>query len=123
MANGPYEHAFGLLASAELGAWPNWTPPAGQLRPRIETLALCLGVVPRLDAAQLESILHGWQQRFPETRPVAASELRAAALAFLRPPTSEAPGQEFQRALALAGAPQAGGAARPGFDVHDRGFG
>jgi energy-coupling factor transporter ATP-binding protein EcfA2 len=122
MANDAYEHAFGLLASAELGDWPGWTPPADQLRQRIETLALCMGVVPRLEAARLESILQGWRELFPEERPVAASELRESALGLLRQAASSAGEQEFQRALALARAPLAHAAAEPAFDVEPRGF-
>ncbi len=121
MANDSHEHAFGLLASAELGAWPSWTPPPNELRQRIETLALAMGVVPRLEAAQLESIVQAWQKRFPEKRPVASAELRASALAFLRQPTAASSGQEFQRALALAKA-LGNDAGELAFEPQERGF-
>src|SRR5579884_1067718 len=123
MANGLHEHTFGLLASAELGAWPNWTPPPEQLRPRIETLALCMGVVPRLEAGQLESILQGWQERFPDNQRVAATDLRTPALAVLRQGSVTASGPEFEKALALVRMPPGDEATESVFDtVRERAF-
>ncbi len=117
-----YEHTFGLLAACELGVWPDWTPPTSQLRQRTELLALCLDVLPRLEATDLESVAHALNRHFPEKRPVTAAELRTPAFALLRQPVPAPPEQEHQRALTLVRAPLAGDGFEPKIDVHDRGF-
>jgi energy-coupling factor transporter ATP-binding protein EcfA2 len=125
--NDPYEHAFGLLVSTEIGAWPTWTPVATELRPRIETLALCMGVIPRIEAAQLDSIVQAWQERFPERRPVTAGDLRLSALELLRPSVrgtegSPGDGEGFRKAIALVKASSAGEGVGPELAVQDRDF-
>jgi hypothetical protein len=122
MANDGYEHAFGLLAAAELGSWPRWTPPANELKQRVETLALSMGVVPRLDAAQLDSIVQAWSQRFPQKKPVASAELRTPAFALLRQPVIDSSEQEFRKAQAFVYAALSNDEIESEFGFRDRGF-
>lgn len=78
------KHVFSLLASAELGELPSWTPDdAAQLRRRIETLALLLDIIPRSGLSSLDAILRRWIDDFPHLSPVTAERLRSGARAVL----------------------------------------
>ena len=102
------KHAFGLLASAELGRWPGWDGPDDEpaLRSRIEVLAILLNVVPRSEINRLSEVIDAWCRQVPENRPTASAELRDIARQLLHPP-SETSGQStsdencFRRAQAL----------------------
>ena len=104
----PLRHAFGLLASAELGRQPAWSGPqdAVQLRARVELLALLLDIVPRSELNRLNEVIASWSSQFPEQQHVSVTKLREVARAVLKLPGDwslhvyrEAPG--LRRALAL----------------------
>jgi NACHT domain len=102
-------HAFGLLASVELGQWPVWNGPGDSLylRCRVETLAGLLDLVPRSQMPLLEEIADAWMRTFPGTDPVTAKQLRDVARAVLNPVRGADGGgandSGLWRALALVG--------------------
>lgn len=73
--------AFDLLASVELGRWPEWHGPAcvDALRSRVETLTLLFNLVPRSELARLDMVLAAWRRDFQDGQPVDAAQLRASA--------------------------------------------
>ena len=73
--------AFKLLASAELGRWPEWSGPIKKdsLRLRVELLAVLFDIVPRSEIGWLDVIIEAWLRQFADHRPVSIAELRATA--------------------------------------------
>ncbi|MBS0263105.1 MAG: NACHT domain-containing protein [Planctomycetes bacterium] len=73
--------AFKLLASAELGRWPDWSGPFKKesLRSRVELLVVLLDIVPHSEIGSLDVIIEAWLRKFANHRPVSSSELRATA--------------------------------------------
>ncbi len=100
-------HGFQLLAAAELNAMPQWPGPddIGQLRVRVETLAILLNVIPRGELARLPDVLASWRLTFPGTGIVSARELREAAVAVLRDALAgvgtQEPTEEMRRMQAI----------------------
>jgi hypothetical protein len=80
-------HAFGLLASAELGRWPDWdgADAPASLRARIEVLAILLNVVPRSEIDRLDELIEAWCREFAPGRCTTAIELRESVGRVVRP--------------------------------------
>ena len=100
--------AFGLLASAELGRWPEWNGPVDDraLRGRVEALTLLFDLIPRSEFSRLDAVLSAWSREFPGGEPVSAKQLRASARSALRigqddKLVSSGKEERFKRAAAL----------------------
>src|SRR5579871_1705599 len=101
-------HAFGVLASAELGRRPEWNGPVDDraLRSRVEALTLLFDLIPRSELSRLDAVLSAWSRDFPGAEPVSAKQLRASARRALSMGqdgqlVSSGKEERFQRAAAL----------------------
>ncbi len=113
-------HAFGLLAAAELGRWPDWVGPEdeGLLRERVALLALLWDAVSRSEMPRLEVVVESWGRHFPDRQPVGVARLREVARAALKPLTARPPAaavdaDSLRKALALTGSRRIAGDAIP----------